>query len=97
MKTRAITGILFVIILVGSLLFGPWAFSILFFLIAVLSLHEFYQIIKADPLGSKALNNNLNIEQYAATPVNANTWPGLSLGAALFACLISIHLADTNS
>lgn len=44
MKTRAITGIVFVIVLVGSLLLGPWMFSLFFALIALLSLNEFYGI-----------------------------------------------------
>src|SRR5690606_13958240 len=45
MKTRAITGVVFVIVLVASLLLGPWMFSIFFGLVAVFSFNEFYGII----------------------------------------------------
>lgn len=48
MKTRAITGIVFVIVLVGSFLLGPWVFSLFFALIALLSLNEFYGIVDSN-------------------------------------------------
>lgn len=45
MKTRAITGILFVIVLIASLLLGQWYFAVFFMLISLLSLNEFYKIV----------------------------------------------------
>ena len=38
---RAITGVLFVAVLVGAILFAPLSFSLLFTLIAALTVHEF--------------------------------------------------------
>lgn len=45
MKTRAITGILFIMVLIASLLLGQWSFAIFFMLISLLSLDEFYKIV----------------------------------------------------
>jgi phosphatidate cytidylyltransferase len=45
MKTRAITGILFVVVLISSLLLGQWTFTIFFALISLLCLDEFYKIV----------------------------------------------------
>lgn len=45
MKRRAITGSVFVVLLIASILYGEWTFSFLFALISVLSLNEFYKIV----------------------------------------------------
>lgn len=50
MKTRAITGILFVIVLIASLLLGQWSFALLFMLVSLLSLDEFYRIVNKDEI-----------------------------------------------
>lgn len=42
---RTITGVLFVIVLVGSILCSPLSFGILFAIISALSVHEFGQIV----------------------------------------------------
>lgn len=42
---RAITGVLFVIVLVGCILYNPLSFGILFALICALSVHEFAQLV----------------------------------------------------
>lgn len=42
---RAVTGILFVAILVGSILFSPISYSILFVIISALSIYEFGQLV----------------------------------------------------
>lgn len=42
---RAITGVLFVIVLVGCILCGPLSFGFLFTLICALSVHEFAQLV----------------------------------------------------
>lgn len=42
---RAITGALFVVILVGCILYSPLSFGILFTIISVLSVHEFAQLV----------------------------------------------------
>lgn len=45
MKERAITGVIFVIVLISSLLLGKWSFAIFFILVSLLSLDEFYKIV----------------------------------------------------
>ena len=42
---RAVTGVLFVIVLVGCILYSPLSFGILFTRISVLSVHEFAQLV----------------------------------------------------
>ena len=42
---RAVTGVLFVIVLVGCILYSPLSFGILFTIISVLSVHEFTQLV----------------------------------------------------
>lgn len=42
---RAITGVLFVIVLVGCILYSPLSFGILFTIISALSVHEFAQLV----------------------------------------------------
>jgi phosphatidate cytidylyltransferase len=44
--TRTITGAVFVIVLVGSVLLGQPVFGILFAIITLAGLHEFYQLLK---------------------------------------------------
>ena len=43
---RAITGVLFVVVLVGCILYSPLSFGILFTIIGALSVHEFAHLIK---------------------------------------------------
>ena len=42
---RALTGIVFVVVLAGSILVGPYTFALLFTLICALSVHEFARLI----------------------------------------------------
>jgi phosphatidate cytidylyltransferase len=46
MKTRAITGFFFVIVMVGSVLLGPYPFGIFYLLLSLLCIREFYGLIK---------------------------------------------------
>lgn len=43
---RTITGALFVLVLLGSIIWGPFSFAILFSLVIVLALIEFYDMVK---------------------------------------------------
>lgn len=45
MKTRAITGFFFIVILIGAVLVGPFTFVPLFSLIAVCCVYEFYRMV----------------------------------------------------
>lgn len=46
MKTRAITGFFFVIVMLGSVLLGPYTFGIFYLLLSAFCLHEFYGLVK---------------------------------------------------
>lgn len=94
MKTRAITGVFFVLILIASMLLGPWVFAIFFLLIGMLSLDEFYRIINA---GVQQESSNSSKKITALVEVNANRFAGIALGLALFICLILIYLKDLPS
>lgn len=49
MKTRAITGFFFIIVMIGSNLLGPVVYGVFYLLLALLCLHEFYGLnIKSD-------------------------------------------------
>lgn len=49
MITRAITGAVFVLIVISSLLFGPWSMELLFLIFAVIGLRECYHLINTQP------------------------------------------------
>ncbi len=46
MKTRAITGFFFIIVMLASVLLGPYVFTGFYLLLTVLCLHEFYKVLK---------------------------------------------------
>jgi len=45
MRTRAITGILFVIVMVGSVLLGQYVFGAFYLVLSSLTLYEFYKLV----------------------------------------------------
>lgn len=45
--TRTLTGILFVAVLVGCIVYSPYAFGLLFFIVVILSMSEFCHIVNA--------------------------------------------------
>ena len=54
---RAVTGVLFVIVLVGCILYSPLSFGILFTIISVLSVHEFAQLVSKS--SEVSINNTI--------------------------------------
>jgi len=46
MKTRAVTGFFFVVVMLASMLFGHYPFGIFFLLLSLFCLYEFYGLIK---------------------------------------------------
>jgi phosphatidate cytidylyltransferase len=46
MKTRAITGFFFVIVMLASVLLGPYTFGIFYLVLSTLALREFYGLVK---------------------------------------------------
>jgi phosphatidate cytidylyltransferase len=45
MKTRAITGVIFVIVMLGSVLLGPYVFGAFYLVLSCFVLHEFYRLV----------------------------------------------------
>lgn len=54
---RAVTGVLFVTVLVGCILYSPFSFGILFTIISALSVHEFARLINKN--GEISLNKTI--------------------------------------
>ena len=54
---RAVTGVLFVIVLVGCILYSPLSFGILFTIISALSVHEFAQLVSKS--GEESINKTI--------------------------------------
>src|SRR5215207_3186379 len=50
MKVRAITGFFFVIVMLGSLLLGQYAFAVFFIVLSLLCLVEFYKLVKSETI-----------------------------------------------
>lgn len=48
MKTRAITGFFFVIVMLASVLIGQYTFTLFFIVLSLLALNEFYSLVKSD-------------------------------------------------
>jgi len=48
MKTRAVTGFFFVIVMLASVLAGPYAFTAVYVLLSLLCLYEFYRLVSAE-------------------------------------------------
>ena len=60
MKTRAITGFFFVIVMIGSMLFGHYPFGIFYLILSLLCLNEFYGLIKQSGFKPNATTGLLN-------------------------------------
>ncbi|WP_345954562.1 phosphatidate cytidylyltransferase [Mucilaginibacter sp. PAMB04168] len=46
MKTRAITGIIFIVVMLGSFFAGPAVFGLFYLLLGIICLQEFYKLLK---------------------------------------------------
>lgn len=55
MKTRAITGFFFVAVMLASVLFGAYAFTAFFLLLSVLTLEEFYRLVRTEEVKPQSL------------------------------------------
>jgi len=60
MKTRAITGFFFVVVMLASVLLGPYTFGIFFLLLSSFCLWEFYGLIKQAGIKPDLLTGLLN-------------------------------------
>ncbi|HQK98359.1 MAG TPA: phosphatidate cytidylyltransferase [Bacteroidia bacterium] len=66
---RTITGILFITVLIGSILYGQISFQVLFLVISLLGLDEFYKLIKTE---QREPNVNLGLFAGAVTYILAS-------------------------
>ena len=55
MKTRAITGFFFVAVMLASVFFGAYAFTAFFLILSVLSLEEFYKLVRTEEVKPQSL------------------------------------------
>lgn len=60
MKTRAITGFFFVLVMLGSMLFGHYPFGIFFLLLSLFCLWEFYGLVKQSGINPNLQAGMLN-------------------------------------
>lgn len=90
MKTRAITGFFFVIIMLGSLFLGPWVFAGFFLLLATASLFEYHQLLAIASRGGDAEETASNSSGLAVA-LKSSAISGTLLGAGIFALLIAIN------
>ena len=60
MKTRAVTGFFFVIVMVGSVLLGRYPFGIFYLLLSLLCLNEFYGLVKQSGFKPNAQTGLIN-------------------------------------
>jgi len=60
MKTRAVTGFFFVIVMLGSVLLGHYPFGIFYLILSLLCLREFYGLIKQTGISPNAALGLLN-------------------------------------
>jgi phosphatidate cytidylyltransferase len=59
MKTRAITGFFFVAVMLASVLFGAYAFTLFFLMLSLFSLHEFYGLVKTEAVEPQKISGLL--------------------------------------
>lgn len=90
MKTRAITGFFFVIIMLGSLFLGAWVFAGFFLLLATASLYEYHQLLAKASRGGDA-EGIASIPAGSAVALKSSAALGTLLGAGIFALLIAIN------
>jgi phosphatidate cytidylyltransferase len=60
MRTRAITGFFFIIVMIGSLLLGHFPFGIFYLLLSMLCLNEYYGLIKQSGYSPNVVTGMLN-------------------------------------
>ena len=95
MKTRAITGIFFVAVMLASVLLGAYAFTVFVYFLSVLSVQEFYRLISTESVKpQKGLGIALTMSIYL--PMSMYYLKGESLIYLLISVpvIISIIIAE---
>ena len=60
MKTRAITGFFFIVVMIASTLFGHYPFGIFYLILSLLCLNEFYGLVKQSGIKPNVITGMLN-------------------------------------
>lgn len=60
MKTRAITGFFFIVVMLASVLLGHYVFDIFYLVLAIFCLYEFYSLIKQSGISPNKTTGILN-------------------------------------
>jgi phosphatidate cytidylyltransferase len=60
MKTRAITGFFFIVVMLASVLLGHYTFSIFYLILSMLCLREFYSLVKQSGVAPEQFTGILN-------------------------------------
>lgn len=96
--TRAISAIVFAVLVIGAILYNEWTFESLFFIVSIACLHEFYKIIgkffrkdvRFQPLYMGMALPMAIISYIASYLVGKGIWPLQTI--ALFPLLLSCFL-----
>ena len=91
MKTRAITGFFFVIVMLASILLGPYVFGVFYLLLSAFALYEFYGLVKQSGIQPNVIVGILNgILIYAAFSLVHDLLPDASKYVFVLALTLSL-------
>ncbi len=93
---RSLTGAIFVLVLVGSILFHPISFGLLFAFIIVLGMNEFYSLIKTKKSihPQKYLGILFGVLLFSATFLHARNYLNSSLFILIIPALAGLFLVE---
>lgn len=98
--TRIITGAIFVAILIGGILYNTYSFLIVFSLITIFALHEFYGLLDKAKITNAKINKTLNtigglllfLSGYTLFSPNTNQFPFFAIYILYIIILFSSEL-----
>lgn len=97
MRTRAITGFFFVLVMLASVLTGAYSFAIFFLVLAILCVNEFYSLVRSESLSPQHVGG-LILSLFVYVPVIYYLLEGaglhyilLSAPLAVLLCIIELY------
>lgn len=94
MLKRTITGFFFILILIGSILAGPYVFTLLFLVIAIYSLFEFYSITNNTAKPNRILGVLIGCTLFVGASTNALGLSNISLFIFSFFCIVFLFIQE---
>src|SRR5690606_17641816 len=91
MKTRAVTGFFFVIVMLASVLTGPYVFTATYAVLSLLSLLEFYRLVKTEDVRPQK-EWGLLLAAAVFFPIGAHFISGSGLNFLLLAIPITLFI-----